>query len=237
MGTLLVLQGTAVNAIAIIAGAIIGILLPKIPEHYKTTVMQAIGLAVIVIGIDMALDTSNSIVVIISAVVGGIIGELLRLEVRLDQFGVTLERFFIRKNGSKSEGKIAKGFVFATLIYCVGSMAIIGALDSGLQLKHDVLYTKAMLDGFSAIIFGSTMGIGVILSAVPVFFYEGIIALSASMLSDFLNDDVINEIRAVGGLLIIGIGLNLLEIKNIKVANLLPSIFVAAIIMITLSRM
>jgi uncharacterized membrane protein YqgA involved in biofilm formation len=237
MGTLFVLQGTAVNALAIIAGAIIGILLPRIPEHYKTTVMQAIGLAVIVIGVDMALDTKNSIVVIMSAVIGGIIGEALRLEARLDQFGVTIERLFIRKNGKKSEGKIAKGFVFATLIYCVGSMAIVGALESGLLLKHDVLYTKAMLDGFSAIIFSSTMGIGVMISAAPVFLYEGIMALSANILADFLNEDVINEVRAVGGLLIIGIGLNLLEIKNIKVANLLPSIFVAAIVMAVLTKM
>ncbi|OEF97563.1 hypothetical protein BHF68_03655 [Desulfuribacillus alkaliarsenatis] len=231
----MVLQGTIVNTIAIIIGALIGVLLPKIPEQFKKTVMQAIGLAVIVIGIDMAMGTQNALVLIVSAVIGGLIGEILRLEDRLNQVGIRVEKLFTRKKDGKSEGKIAKGFVFATLIYCVGSMAIVGALDSGLLYNHDVLYTKATLDGFSAIIFASTMGIGVMLSAAAVFIYQGAIALLASSLADYLHDGVIYEIRAVGGLLIMGIGLNLLEIKNVRVANMLPSIFIAAIIMIIIS--
>lgn len=237
MESLFILQGTVVNALAIIVGTLVGVTLPKIPEQYKTTVMQAIGLAVIVIGIDMAMGTQNALVLIISAVIGGLLGEAFRIEDRLNQFGVKVEKAFVRKQDGKSQGKIAKGFVFATLIYCVGSMAIIGALDSGLLHNHGVLYTKSMLDGFSSIIFASTMGIGVILSAASVLVYQGAITLLASSLADFLNDSVIYEIRAVGGLMIMGIGLNLLEIKNVRVANMLPSIFIAAIIMNILSRL
>ena len=235
MATLFVLQGTVVNVVAIIVGAFIGVILPKISEQYKQTVMQAISLAVIVIGIDMAMGTQNVLVLIVSAVIGGLVGEMLRIEERLNQFGIQVEKIFVRKKDGRSEGKIAKGFVFATLIYCVGSMAIVGALESGLQYKHDVLYTKSMLDGFSAIIFASTMGIGVMFSAGSVFLYQGAIALLSSSVADYLHEGVIYEIRAVGGLLIIGIGLNILEIKNVRVANMLPAIFVAAIIMIVLS--
>ncbi|OEH86487.1 hypothetical protein BHU72_12800 [Desulfuribacillus stibiiarsenatis] len=232
-----VLQGTFVNGGAIILGALIGIVLPKIPDQYKTTVLQAIGLSVIVIGIGMAMGTQNALIMIMSAVIGGIIGELLRLEDRIDQLGVRVEKIFAKRSNGISDGKIAKGFVFATLIYCVGSMAIVGALDSGLDLNHDVLYTKSMLDGFSSIIFASTMGIGVMLSAFSVLIYQGIIALLASSLTDVLNDSVVNEIRAVGGLLIMSIGLNLLEVIKIRVGNLLPSIFVAVIIMIILEML
>ena len=232
MGILSVLQGTGVNALAIMAGALIGIMLPNLPAHYKNTTMQIIGLAVIIIGIDMALDTENILILIISGVFGGIIGEALRLEDRLDQLGGKLERSIVRNKKGSTEGKIAKGFVFATLIFCVGSMGILGALESGLLFKHEILYTKAMLDGVSSVIFASTMGIGVMFSAVAVFLYQGIIALLASSIADYLSESVINEIRAVGGLLIMGIGVNLLEIKNIRVANLLPAILVAAVIMI-----
>lgn len=262
---LLVLQGSFINALAIIGGALIGLLLPKLQEKYKSIAMQAIGMAVLVIGIDMALDTENSLIMIGSAVLGGLLGEAIRIDKALDQLGKQVEALILsgqarRKRAKEKnkeeitnrlrqadanisngdgesagdmnpeEGKIAKGFIFATLIYCVGSMAIVGALESGLLLEHTILYTKAMLDGFSAIIFASTMGIGVALSALPVFIYQGLIALSASLLSGVLSDPVINEIRAVGGLLIIGIGLNLLEIKEIRVVNLLPAVFIAGIL-------
>ncbi len=232
MGILSTLQGTAVNALAIIVGAFIGILLPNLPTNYKNTTMQIIGLAVLIIGIDMALDTGNVLILIISGVIGGIIGEALRLEERLDQLGKKLEGVMLGNKQNSEEGKIAKAFVFATLIFCVGSMGILGALESGLQFKHEILYTKAILDGVSSVVFASTMGIGIMFSSVAVFLYQGIIALLASSIADFLNEGVINEVRAVGGLLIMGIGVNLLEIKNVRVANLLPAIFVAALIMI-----
>lgn len=232
MGILTTLQGTLVNTIAIIIGSLLGVLLPTIPDAWKKTVMQGIGLAVLVIGIDMAMGTSNAVIMIASVVIGSLAGEYIRIEDKLNQLGIRIEKALIRKNGSGGGGRIAKAFVFATIIYCVGSMAIIGALDSGLHGNHDVLYTKSMLDGFSAIIFASTMGVGVIISAPVVFLYQGSMALLASGLADILSQAVIYEIRAVGGLMIMAIGINLMEITTVRVANMLPGILIAALIMI-----
>jgi uncharacterized membrane protein YqgA involved in biofilm formation len=226
------LWGTIVNALAIIAGALLGTLLPRISEGIRSTVMQGLGLAIIVLGMTMAFKSSNFLIVIISLVLGGIIGEVLRIELRLHQLGNWLENL-VRK-GPKIEGQtsIAEGFVTATLVYCIGAMAILGSIDSGLRHNHGILYTKSMLDGFSAIIFASTLGIGVVFSAAPVFLYQGAIALAATLISLLLSDASLNaiivEVTAVGGVLIIGIGINILAIKKINVANLLPSVLIAA---------
>jgi uncharacterized membrane protein YqgA involved in biofilm formation len=225
----MVLWGTIVNTIAIIVGVLIGRLIPKINEGVRTTVMQALALGVCVLGIMMAMKTANFIILLFSLVVGGVVGELLRIQHHLDWVGGRLEKVL----GNKGNGNISTGFVTATLVYCVGAMAILGALDSGLRNNHDILYTKSMLDGFSAIIFSSTLGIGVLFAAVPVFLYQGIIALSSTYITHFINqamlDAIIIEVTAVGGILILGIGLNILEIKKFQVANLLPAIVIAAI--------
>lgn len=226
----MVLLGTLVNALAIMLGALLGTIVKNIPDHVKTTIMQAIGLAVIVLGIGMGLKSEQYVIVIGSLVVGGLLGEKWKLEDRLNQLGSWLES----KVGGKGDGQIAKAFVTTTLIYVVGAMAILGALDSGLRGDHSVLYTKAMLDGFSAIIFTSTLGIGVIFSAVPVLLYQGIIALFATQIDKYiaqgLMDMFIVEMTATGGLMILAIGLNLLGITKIRVANLLPSIIIVAIL-------
>jgi uncharacterized membrane protein YqgA involved in biofilm formation len=227
------LWGTIINALAIIIGSLIGVLLPRISEGYRTTVMQGLGLAIIVLGITMALKTGNFLILIISLVLGGILGELLRVEYRLLQLGAWLEKLVIRgKQPNPNSLNIAEGFVTTTLVYCIGAMAILGALDSGLRDNHNILYTKSMLDGISSIIFASTLGIGVIFSAVPVFLYQGTIALTATLITLFISTSDLNliiaEVTAVGGVLIIGIGLNVLRIIKINVANLLPSILVAA---------
>lgn len=217
--------GTIVNSLAIIAGAIIGILFGQaLPEKMKKTVIQGIGLAVLLIGISMALQTKNTLIVIASLVIGGIIGEWIDIEYRLQQLGEWLEK---KLSKGKSKGNFTKAFVTTSLIYCVGAMAIMGALESGLKGEHSILYAKAMLDGISAIVFASSMGIGVLASVVPVFLYQGGITLSASLLQGLLSAPVVAEMSATGGLLILGIGLNILEIKEIKVGNLLPGIFVA----------
>jgi uncharacterized membrane protein YqgA involved in biofilm formation len=228
------LWGTIINALAIIIGGLIGSGLPRISEGIRKTVMQGLGLAIAVLGMTMAFKSANFLIVIISLVLGGIIGEFLKIELRLQQLGDWLERTV--KGGKPSnpgKGSIAEGFVTATLVYCIGAMAILGAIDSGLRFNHDILYTKSMLDGISAIIFASTLGIGVIFSAVPVFLYQGIIALSATLITLLVNASdlttAIANVTAVGGVLIIGIGLNILEIKRIHVANLLPSILIAAV--------
>lgn len=216
--------GTTVNLVAIVLGGLAGVLFGKaFPEKLKTTVIQAIGLAVIIIGLQMAIKTNNVLIVISSLVLGAIIGEGIDIEAQLNNFGQFLEK----KLSSKGEGQFTKAFVTTTLVYCVGAMAIVGALEDGLNGNHSILFAKSALDGISAIIFASSMGIGVIFSAIPVFLYQGSIALFAGLLQGILSESVVVEMSAVGGLLIFGIGINMLGIKEIKVGNLLPGIFIA----------
>lgn len=221
--------GTIVNAIAIVAGSLLGRFLTNLPANIRETVMSGIGLAVILLGLQMSFETNNFLLLIASIVIGSIIGELIRIESGLNKVGNWLER----KVGGQKQGSIATGFVTATLVYCIGAMAVIGALDSGLRNNHDVLFTKAMLDGFSAIIFTSTMGIGVAFSAIPVFLYQGLIAVLStqiySVISAEMLDAMLVEVTAVGGLIIVAIGINILELRKINVANMLPAILVAAV--------
>ncbi len=221
MFVLEVLQGTLVNGAAIVAGALVGVLIGKlIPERFNEITMQAIGLAVLLIGLQMALQTQQVLLLIFSLVLGGVAGEALKLEERLLAVGRRFgERF---SNGSSS---LAKGFVFATLIYGVGAMAITGAMESGLLGKHQILYAKSILDGVTAVIFAANMGIGVAFSALPIIAYQGSIALLSRVAGSFLTATVITELTAVGGILILAIGLNLLQLKEVKVGNLLPALF------------
>ena len=216
--------GTIVNFIAIIFGGLLGLFFgKKFPDRLKNTTIQGIALAVMVIGLQMALQTSNVLIVILSLVLGGIIGEWINIELQLNKLGKLLETK-LSKNG---EGNFAKAFVTASLVYCVGAMAIVGALEDGLNGNSSILFAKSALDGVSAIVFASSMGVGVIFSALPVLFYQGSISLFAGLLQGLLSDPVIVEMSAVGGLLIFGIAINMLGIKDIKVGNLLPGIFVA----------
>ncbi|MGM0877086.1 MAG: DUF554 domain-containing protein [Bacillota bacterium] len=232
----MVLFGSIVNALGIIIGTIIGLLLRGIPDQMKQTVMVVIGLSVVVLGIDMALKSDNFFIIIVSLVVGTVIGEWLRLEDLLHHIGNVLER----KIGKSQSGNIAQGFVNATLIFVVGAMAIVGALDSGLRQDHAVLLTKSMIDGFTSIVLASTLGIGVLLSALPVFLYQGGIALFANVIHQFLSDSLLEiliaELTSTGGVLIFAIGINMLGIKQIRVANLLPSILVVTIIVLVQYR-
>ncbi len=217
--------GTIVNALAIVLGSVIGLIFRGgIPDKYNDTVMKSIALAVVLIGIMGALETQDVMLVIVSLAIGSILGEFLRIEANLDRLGNWIER----KTGKK-EGGVAKGFVAASLLFCVGSMAIVGALDSGLTGNHETLFAKSILDGISSVIFTSTMGIGVIFSAVIVFLYQGFIAVTASFMKDFLTEPVIREMSAIGGLLIMAIGFNILEFKRLKVGNMLPAVFIPLI--------
>ncbi len=198
-------------------------------EKYKKTVMQAIGLSVIFIGASGAISgllnpNSEPVLFIISLVIGGIAGEVLGIENALEKLGMLIQR----KVGPK-EHNIAQGFVTASLIFCVGTMAIIGSLESGLMGDHNILYAKSILDGVTSMILASTLGIGVIFSAAAVFIYQGAIILFAGFLEPFLTAEVIREISIIGGILIFGIGTNMLEITKIKTANLLPAIIVPVI--------
>lgn len=214
--------GTIVNSAAIIVGSILGVFLNKgIKDEYKSTIMDGVALVVILIGIMGALDTENIILMTISIVAGSITGEALQIEKKLDKLGSSLEQKLGRGNSNFS-----KGFVTASLVFCVGAMAIVGSLESGLRGNHSTLFAKSILDGISSIIFASTLGIGVGFSALAVFLYQGTITLGASFVKELLTPEVINEMSAVGGLLIAAIGINILGLKKIRVGNMLPSIFI-----------
>lgn len=221
------LIGTIVNAIAVAFGSLIGLVIPSIPERMKLTIMQGVALCVILIGATTAFADANDILVIIaSVVVGALIGEWINIELWLERLGAFVEKRFKQKSG----GGVAEGFVVASLVFCVGSMAIVGAFQDGFLGHHKVLFAKSLLDGFSSIIFASTLGVGVMLSAIPIFLYEGLIATASFLLGNVLNSPpIINCMSATGGLLIVGIGINLMEIKKVKVGNLLPAMFVAAV--------
>ena len=219
----MILTGTLVNSLTIIVGTVIGMLLGKfIPERMSDAVSKGVALCVLYIGIDGMLAGENTLVAIISTVIGAIIGELLRLDDRMHDLGDWVERRFA-KSGAK--GSISEGFVSASLLFCVGAMAIMGSLDSGLLRDHSTLYAKATLDGITSIVYGSTMGVGVALSAVPIFLYQGAIALGASFIEPFLTAAVIAEMKCVGSILITGLALNLLGLTKIKVVNYVPAIF------------
>jgi uncharacterized membrane protein YqgA involved in biofilm formation len=228
------LLGTLVNGALIVIGTIFGKLLNRIPEGMKKTVMHGIGLSVMVLGLQMGFKSNNYLIVILSLVIGSVIGELLQLEEKLNSLGQWLEK----KIGTPGKGSISEGFVTATLIFVIGAMAIIGALDSGIRGDHNVLYTKSIIDGFTALILTTTLGVGVIFSAVPVVLYEGTIAAFATQINQFvphaLMTQFIAEMTATGGVMIFAIGLNLTGLIKIKVANFLPGILVTAVIVILL---
>lgn len=197
-----------------------------IPEKYKDTIGYALALCVLTIGIQGAIQTENMMLVIVSAVVGSLIGEALRLEDRLDSLGA-----WVQKRLAKDDDGFSQGFISATLLYCVGSMAVVGSIEAGLQNKPDTLLAKAVLDGVSALILSSSMGMGVALSALPLLAYQGGIALLAMLLGNFLPAEAIAEVSATGSLLIIGLGFNMLGFSKarIRVGNMLPAILIPAV--------
>ncbi|WP_226683776.1 DUF554 domain-containing protein [Sutcliffiella horikoshii] len=224
----MVLLGTIVNGICIVLGTFIGKIFTRIPENTKETVMKIIGLAVFLLGAQMGFKSNEFLIVIISLVVGAVIGEWINLDRKLNNVGNWLER----KMGSKQQGSVSKGFVTATLIFVIGAMSVVGSLDSGLRGDHQVLYTKSIIDGFTSIVLTTTLGIGVLFSAIPVMIYQGSIALFATQIDRFVPTDLLEllifEITATGGVMIMAIGMNIIGVTAIRVANLLPGILVAA---------
>ena len=234
------LTGTIVNALAILAGSAAGMLLTwlagrfsgvlpagsvKLGERLQTIIMQGVALCVLYLGISGSLDGQNTLIAILSMVLGAILGELLDLDRRMRSLGDWVQKKTERLALGSGNASVSEGFVTASLLFCVGAMAIVGALQDGLTGDHSTLFANALLDGISAIVFGASLGIGVAFSAVAVFLYQGIIAVLASFLSPFLGDAVIAEMTCVGSLLIIALGTNMLNVTKIKVMNLVPAIF------------
>ena len=222
-GGQMMLLGSLVNMLAIFAGCFVGVTLGRfIPERFNSAIEKGIALCVFYIGLDGVLAGSDTLVAILSMVLGVILGELLNLDGRIHALGDWVERRFAKK---QSKTSISEGFVNASLLFCVGAMAIMGALDSGLTGDHATLYAKSTLDGITSIVYGSTMGAGVALSGVAVFLYQGLITLCASFIAPFLSDVVIAEMKCVGSLLIIGLSFNMLGMTKIKVMNYVPAVF------------
>lgn len=223
--------GTIVNTIAVIIGACIGMLLKKgLPEKMADTLMKGLGLCTLFLGISGSLKGEDSMILIISMVAGTLIGEGVDLEDKINRLGQWVEMKFSGKNDADDKVSIAEGFVTASLLFCVGAMAIVGSLQSGLQGNHEMLFNKSMLDFVAAIIFASSLGVGVVFSAVFVFVYQGAITLLAQWIAPFLNDTVINEMTCVGSVIIVGLALNMLGITKLRVMNYVPAIFIPVVL-------
>lgn len=227
----MILLGSLANAAAVIIGGVLGSFLKKgLPKRFGDLVIAALGLFTVMLGVSFAMKTQHPLVVIFSLVIGAALGEWIDIEKRMENLGDAVQD---RLKGFK--GNFSQGFVNASLLFCVGSMAIMGALQSGLLNNHDTLYTKAVMDGVISVVFASTMGIGVAAAAVPVFLYQGAITMLASTLQPFLSDPVVLEMTATGGILLMGVGINILELKKIRVGNLIPAIFLPILIMMVMN--
>jgi len=219
--------GPVVNAAAVVVFSLVGTFLVKgIPERIEEIIKKAIGLSIIFLGIKGALDNERLLLLIMSMVFGGIIGELIDIDKWMNKLGKWAESKLIKNDKTDTKHDFAKGFVSATILFCTGSMAIIGSMQSGLAGNHQILLTKSVMDGSMSLVFGAAFGIGAAFSAIPLLLYQGGIALASSYIRDFLDPEVIREMSAVGSLVITAIGFNFLSVKEIKVANLIPAMFI-----------
>jgi uncharacterized protein len=220
------MKGTLVNTATVIIGSLVGLAVgSRFTDKIKTIVLQALGLCTLLIGMKMASKTENILIVIGSLALGGIVGELLKIEDGLEKIGDII------KSKVKSESKtFVLGFVTASLVFCVGPMTIVGSLEDGISGHADTLYAKSMLDGFASIAFASSLGVGVFFSFLTVLVFQGALTLLGSQLTFLLNPRILNELTATGGLMILGIGFYLLDIKRIKVGNFLPALIFVIIL-------
>lgn len=218
--------GTFVNVGAVIAGSTLGLLIhSRLPQKITSITFQGIGLFTLFIGVTMAMKTQNPLIMIFSIVLGGIVGEALNIANYLERFGEVLKTRVKSKNERFTEGLIS-----AFLLFCMGAMTILGSIEEGLGEPPNLLLAKSVLDGFASIALSTTFGLGVMFSVVPLLIYQGGLTLFAGLLQDVLSEVVVAEVSAVGGLLLLGLGLNILEIKEIRLLNMLPSLLIAAIL-------
>ena len=224
------MTGTVINVITVIAGGTLGTLLgERMPPRIRQIVMQGVGLVTLAVGMSMAITTKNFLLVLLSIVLGGILGEWWGLEERLDRAGEWLETRAARFP-FLAQGEFTKGFVTASLVFCVGPMTILGSIQDGLSGDYTLLTIKSVLDGFSALAFAASMGMGATFSAVTVLVYQGVLTLGASLFQNVLTDTIVTEMTATGGVMILGIGLLLLEIRRVRVANFLPALAIVPLL-------
>lgn len=217
--------GSFFNVACIIAGGACGLALGgRLPDRVRSIVFSGLGLCVLIIGIQMGMQSKNLLALVFSVLLGSITGELLNLEKRLTNAADKLKSI-IKSNNSK----FTEGFVSTSVLFCIGSMAILGAFEEGLRGEHTILFTKSILDGFAAMAFAATYGVGVLFSAIPVLIYQGSLTEFATYLQPIMTDGMMTELTATGGALIIGIGISLLELRTIPLTNMLPALLFAPI--------
>lgn len=220
--------GTLINSITVLIGGTLGTLLGhRFPARMQETILAALGLFTVVIAIDSALVTNNVLIVLGSLLVGALIGETLHIERRLEDFGNWLRVKLVRDQDGGEGSRFVEGFVTASLIFCVGPLTIQGAIEDGLTGDYTKLAIKAMMDGFAAMAFATTLGPGVIASVIVILIFQGGISLLAGLSSNVFTEPMITELTATGGVVLLAVGLRLLDLKQIRAANLLPAIFIA----------
>lgn len=222
--------GTIVNSLAIVVGAFIGLIIKRgLPEKWQETIMNGIGMSILIIGIQMALKSNQIVAVIFSLTIGGIIGEIIDIEAWLNRVGEWIGQR-VAGGRSESSAKIAIGFANASILYCSGAMAIVGSIQDGLTGDHNTLFAKAALDGVISVVLAANMGIGVMISSLSVGIYQGSITLLAGIIEAFITKAILAELTATGGVLIMAIGTNTLGLTKVRIGNMLPSLIIVAII-------
>ncbi len=224
--------GVFVNTALVFVGSLVGLFLKKgIPEDIKRIVMTGLGLFTCILGIKMGLEMEEVLIVVLSLIIGGALGEILKIETFLEGIGTQLKGFV----GARNETSFAQGFVTASVLFCVGPMTILGCIQAGLENNPELLFVKSLMDGASAIILCSTLGIGVVFSTLAVLLFQGVLTLLAQQLRFLIDPVYLNDFTSVGGIIIFAIGIKLLGIKQIKVGNFLPAL-VVVILFIFLSQ-
>lgn len=233
------MTGTLLNIATVLIGSLLGILLgSRLREAMRETVLRGLGLITVVIGLQMALQTANVLIVLGAVLVGGLLGEWWGVEAALNRLGAWLEARFTRGSEEEGSSRFIRGFVTASLLFCVGPMTILGSIQDGLSGDYRLLAIKAMLDGFASLAFASSLGIGVAFSVLVILIYQGGLSLLAAQAQALLSPAMINEMSATGGVLILGLGIStLLEIKAIRVGNFLPALVLAPLIVWVLTAL
>jgi len=223
------MTGTIINVITVVVGGLLGLLFgTKLPDRFRSAVLSMLGLFTMALGMQMFLETNNALIVLAALLVGTLLGEWWHIEAGLSRFGERLKARFSRVSGSQDLTRFVEGFLTASILFCVGPMAILGSIQDGLSGDYSLLATKAVMDGFAALAFASTMGAGVIFSSLVVLAFQGGISLLAVQVQSMITEAMIAEMSAAGGVILIGIALsNILAIRKIRTGNALPALFLA----------
>jgi uncharacterized membrane protein YqgA involved in biofilm formation len=231
------MTGTLINVAAILIGGTIGLIFgSRIPERFKNTVIAGMGLFTTALGLQMFFKSGNSLIVLGALIIGALLGEWIGIEDGLQSFGQMLEKRFSRDTETGSSSKFVRGFMVSSLLFCIGPIAILGSIQDGLTGDYKLLAVKSTLDGFAAVAFASTLGVGVLFSSLIILIYQGGVSLLANQLNAIVTDPMMAEMTATGGVILMGVAFsNLLEIKKIRVGNFLPALIIAPLIVWILS--